>query len=239
MLKILFGVLLFLNGGLLAYEQGWLTPLIPSSHEPSRMAQQLYPERLTIVVPEAAAPAATSVTTSAASDSASESPANATVATAAASGAIPACLELGNFDGAEAQRFETSIAALGLGDRLARRTVQESTRHIVFIPPLGSKEAADRKAAELAKLGVKDYFVIQDSSPLQWGISLGVFRTEDGARAQLAALTQQGVRTARVGTQGIGARRIAFQIRGLDAAGKQNLDRIKEAFPRQQWRDCA
>lgn len=238
MLKILFGVLLFLNGGLLAYEQGWLTPLIPSSHEPSRMAQQLYPERLTIVAPETAAQAAPANPAAPAAD-ASVAPVASAPTTTAANAATLACLELGNFDGAEAQRFENSVATLGLGERLTRRSVQENTRHIVFISPLGNKEAADRKAAELAKLGVKDYFVIQDSSPLQWGISLGVFRTEEGARAQLAALTQQGVRTARVGTQGIGARRIVFQIRGLDTAGKQNLDRIKEGFPRQQWRDCA
>jgi len=238
MLKILFGVLLAINGGLLAYQQGWLDVLMPPSHEPSRLSQQLHPERLTIIPPTppvekvAELPAETPA---AVSTPAPETPAASETNTAA----VAACTEIGNFDMTEAQRFESRLASLALGERLARREVQDNMRHIVYIPPLGNKEAADRKGGELAKLGVTDYFVIQDSSPLQWGISLGVFRTEESARNHLATLTQKGVRSAKVGMHGVGATRVVFQLRGVDAATRQNVDRIKEAFPRQQWRDCA
>lgn len=226
MLKILFGILIVINGALLSYQQGWLDVLLPVSHEPSRLAAQLHPERLKLIAPEQAEETGTPTT--------SEAPPR-----AAPAPAVAACLELGNFEMAEAQRFEAQLASLGLGERLQRRMVQENVRHIVYIPPLGNKEAADRKGAELAALGVRDYFVIQDSSPLQWGISLGIFRTEESARNHLQALTAQGVRSARVGTHGLGGNRVAFQLRGIDAATRESIDRIREAFPRQQWRDCA
>ena len=240
MLKILFGVLLAINGGLLAYQQGWLDALMPPSHEPSRLSQQLHPERLTIIPPtppveKAAEPPTETPAPVATSTPASEAPA----ATETSTAAVAACTEIGNFDTTEAQRFESRLASLALGERLVRREVQDNMRHIVYIPPLGNKEAADRKGSELTKLGVTDYFVIQDSSPLQWGISLGVFRTEESARNHLATLTQKGVRSAKVGMHGVGATRVVFQLRGIDAATRQNIDRIKEAFPRQQWRDCA
>ncbi len=228
MLKILFGVLIAINGALLAYQQGWLDAMLPASHEPSRLAAQLHPERLKLIAPEQ--------TEDAGSPSTSEAPSRAAPTPAPA---VAACLELGNFEMAEAQRFEAQLASLGLGERLQRRMVQENVRHIVYIPPLGNKEAADRKGAELAALGVRDYFVIQDSSPLQWGISLGIFRTEESARNHLQALTAQGVRSARVGTHGLGGNRVAFQLRGIDAAMRESIERIREAFPRQQWRDCA
>lgn len=239
MLKILFGLLLVINGGLLAYQQGWFEG-VKKNHEPTRLSQQLHPERLTIIAPT---PPVQKTEVPATDAPAEPGPEAVTAAPAAANAATPsavvACTEIGTFDTAEAQRFESRLASLALGERLVRREVQDNMRHIVYIPPLGNKDAADRKGSELTKLGVADYFVIQDNSPLQWGISLGVFRTEESARNHLAALTQKGVRTARVGMHGTGAVRVAFQLRSMDAPLKQNIDRIKEAFPRQQWRECA
>jgi hypothetical protein len=39
----------------------------------------------------------------------------------------------------------------------------------VYIPPQGSKEGAEKKAGELRALGVSNYFIMSDNSPLRWG----------------------------------------------------------------------
>ncbi len=235
MLKILFGLLLAINGGLLAFQQGWLDPLLPSSHEPSRLAQQLHADQLTLV-PLAENKPAASVPVSA--PPAAEPEPAATV-TQAATPAVAACTEIGNFDAAEAQRFESRLASLSLGARLTRRTILDNARYIVYIPPLASKEAAEKKAGELRGLGVEDFFVIQDNSALQSGISLGVFKSEEAARAHLAALNKKGVRSARITAHGTSGNKTAFQLRGIDAATKGSIDKVREGFPRQQWRECA
>lgn len=229
MLKILFGLLLAINGGLYAFQQGWLDTLLPYSREPSRLTQQLHPEQLKLVpLPDAkpvaaVLPASVPAGTPAIANTAEPAP------------VVAACSEIGNFDMAEAQRFESRLASLALGERLTRRPIPDNSRHIVYIPPLANKEAADKKAAELRKFGVEDFFVIQDNSALQWGISLGVFKTEEAARNHLAALSKQGVRSAKVGT---GSNRVAFQLRGVDAAVKDNVGKVSADFPRQQWREC-
>ena len=148
------------------------------------------------------------------------------------------CIEVGNFDAADARRFEAQLAPLALGDALRRRSVQELERHIVYIPPAPDKEGADRKAAELRRLGIDDFYVIADNTDLRWGISLGIFKTVDAARLHLANLALKGVRTARIaarpGTNG----KTAFQLRGLDAASRSTLAQIRLGFPRQDTRAC-
>lgn len=238
MLKILFAILIVINGVLLSYQQGWLDALLPVSHEPTRLSAQLHPERLRLIVPETSPPVVDAAPATSSEVTTDVAPVPASTPSAPAAN-IAACLELGNFEMSEAQRFQPRLAGLGLGERLKRKLVQENVRHIVYIPPLGSREAADRKGAELRAMGIHDYFVIKDSSPLQWGISLGIFRTEESARNHLQTLVAQGVRSARVGTHGLSGNRIAFQLRGIDAATRQAIDHMLEDFPKLQWRDCS
>lgn len=246
MLKILFGLLLLINGGLFAYQQGYLDTLSPSNREPSRLAQQLNADKLKLISTTTGATAddksgAKSETKSEVKEASVVGPAepekNLARADKMSNGL--ACAEVGNFDAAEAKKFEAQLAALSLGDRLTRRAIPENVRHMVYIPSLGSKDAADKKAGELKRLGVEDFFVIQDNSPLQWGISLGIFKSEEAARNQLAALNQKGVRSARVGAHTPSATKVAFQLRGLDVAAKNSVTKIKEAFPKQELRECS
>lgn len=226
MLKILFFCLLLINGGLIAFQQGYLDDLFPSTREPVRLKQQLNADKLTVLPPAAltatSAPVAEKVSV----------PDAAPVTTAA----VTACTEVGAFDEAEAKKFETQLAGLSLGDRLTRRTITDGTRYIVYIPPLANKEAADKKGAELKRLGVEDFFVIQDNSALQFGVSLGVFKTEEAAKKHLADLNQKGVRTAKIAAHG---GKVAFQLRGLDAAAQAGLQKISESFPRQDVHECS
>ena len=221
MLKFIFWSLLFINGVLLAYSQGMLGNFEGNEREPARMKNQLNTDKLALLK---AAPAI----------AAAPEPA---VAPAAAP---LACFEVGNFAQAEARRFEARLAPLALGDGLSRRDVAstEVTSYMVVIPPQGSKDAADRKAAELKGLGVTNFFIVSDNSPMKWALSLGVFKSEASAQAQLAALAKQGVQGARVHPRGTPTTRLAFQFRGIDAAAKEKIDDVAGSFPAATTRGC-
>jgi hypothetical protein len=154
--------------------------------------------------------------------------------------AATACLEVDGFGAAEARRFEARLAQFGLGERLSRKDLggTEPTSHMVYIPPQGSKDAADRKAAELKNLGVDNYFIINDSSALKWGISLGVFKSEAGAEALLATLVKQGVHSARVAPRGGQPAKVEFQLRAIDAATKAKVEEIAGSFAATDTRAC-
>jgi hypothetical protein len=221
MMKFFFFVLLSANAGLFAFHQGYLSDFIASDHEPARLGHQLNADKISLLSASAAA--------SAVSQNASLEKKPETIA----------CIEVGNFLITDAKRFETQLGTLALGDRQSRYNVQEVSSHMVYIPPQGSKEGADKKAGELRQLGVGNFFVIQDvSSPLHWGISLGIFKTEAAAQNQLATLNRQGVHSARIGTRSSSTNKLAFQLRNLDADAKARLDHIKADFPNQELRSC-
>jgi len=139
---------------------------------------------------------------------------------------------------ADIKRIEPRLATLALGQRQSRRNVREVASHMVFIPSQGSKAGADKKAAELRRMGITNLFIIQDNSALRWGISLGVFKTEAAARAYLTSLGQRGVRSARVGVRSVSTSKVAYQLRELEPATTQALDRILADFPEQKKREC-
>ena len=230
MLKFIFWSLLAVNAALFAYGRGYLGHFSGNEREPARLVNQLNANQLTIVSAERAghAPAA------AAGDAAS-----APVDGKAAPQPL-ACVEIGSFVIADARRFEARLAALNLGDRQSRRNLPgtEISSYIVNIPPMGSKEAADKKAAELRGLGVTNFFVMPDNSPMRWAISLGVFKSETAAQNQLAALVKQGVRTARVTPRMSGSKLLAFQFRDVDAGLQANLENIRADFPNTQTHSC-
>jgi hypothetical protein len=233
MLKFIFWSLLLANIGLFAYQQGYLNAWIPDGHEPARAEHQFHPELMKVVAANdvALAPASEaskSTTTSSASDS----------ATPVGKAEALVCKDVGNFDGASAKRFETMLQPLGLGDKLTRKDSEEVANNIVYIPSQGSKEAADKKAGELRHLGVNDFYVIQDAGDLHWGISLGVFKTEEAARAFLSSLNQKGVHSARLGTHTIASTKVTFQLTGLDGAMVAGVDKIVADFPHVEVHAC-
>lgn len=251
MLKFIFWVFLLANGALLAFRFGYFEPLFASKSEPQRLENQLNADQIRLVSNRTPKPATTSVTTEpSATASAPSTPAQAPAATpapapaAAAPTAVKppppvACTEIGEFSLIEAKRIEPRLAALALGDRQSRRNVRDVASYIVFIPPQGTKAGTDKKVAELKRMGVTNYFVIQDNSPLRTGISLGVFKSAAAAKAHLANLNRKGVRSARIGTRSVSTSRVAYQLRDLDAAAMQSLDKIMSGFPNQKKRDCS
>ncbi len=226
MLKLIFFLLLAANAALFAAGQGYIGNLNDGEREPARLNNQLNAKELK---PLTAAQA------------------NAAVAAVAPPPPAPkdepvtvACLDVGNFAPAEARRFEAQVGELELGDRQSRRNVQgqDISSYMVNIPPQGSKEAADRKAAELRARGVTNLFVMNDSQPMRWGISLGVFKSETAAQTQLATLVKQGVRGARVSPRYSPSKEVAYQFRDIGSETQTRLASIVTKFPDQQIRKC-
>ena len=230
MLKFVFWLLAGVNLLVLAIGQGYLGSFRTETREPARLKNQLQANKLSLLTQEqATAPAAP--------------PAAEEAVPAAAAPAPPpsyACTEVGNFLLADGRRFEAQVAALDLGDRQSRRNVagQDISSYMVYIPPQGSKEGAERKAGELKQLGVKNYFIINEGSAQRWGISLGVFKSETSAQSQLASLNKQGVHSARVAPRYSASKQFAYQFRDLDAATRARLAEITKQFEEQELRSC-
>ncbi|MBW8899084.1 MAG: SPOR domain-containing protein [Massilia sp.] len=220
MLKLIFWSLLAVNGVLFAYSQGVLGSFKGNEREPARMKNQIGADKLTLI------------SSASASAAASSAPAKAAPAVA--------CIEIGNFAPAEAKRFEARLDALNLGERMARLAVPstEISSHIVYIPSQGSKDAAEKKANELKNLGVTNYFIMSDNSPMKWGISLGVFKSEAAAQTLLAALNRQGVHSARIVGRGAPSNKLAYQFRDIDGEARAKIDDIASSFPVADSRSC-
>ncbi len=229
MLKFIFWSLLCINGLLFAYGKGYLGNFRGNEHEPARLKNEINADKLTLM-------------SSASADVAVARAQKVKVEADAPKADLIACLEIGKFSDIEAKRVEKLLAPLELGDRLHRDSVNvataEATTHIVFIPPQGSKEGADKKAGELKNLGVTNYFIISDNTALKWGISLGVFKSENAAKTLLAALNKQGVVSARIMTRGPGANKLIFQLKDIDSAAKAKIDAIVAKYPNAEASSC-
>ncbi|MES2831959.1 MAG: SPOR domain-containing protein [Pseudomonadota bacterium] len=221
MLKFFLGFLLVANAGLIVYNVGYLGSGSGGGREPGRLKNQLNAERIRIERPGVALPATSPVP----------------VPAAAAN--TQACVEFGNFDVPETVRFESVVEPLALGSRLSRRTVSEIERYIVYIPPTSEQEPLAQKLSQLRQLGIEDFYVINDSSDLRRGISLGMFKSADAAQQHLASLTRRGVRDARVVPRAGSGGKTAFQVRGIDSITQGALEKLKLAFPKQEPRACS
>lgn len=230
MLKFFFWSLLCINGALFAFHRGWLGNTKPSEREPARIAKQLGTDKLQLLSAAAANAARPAVAAAPPPEPAPEDSA----------AVLVACTEIGNLAERDARRLDKLIEPLELGERVVKHevTVQETTSHMVMIPPLGSKEAAELKAAELKELGVSSYFIMNDSSAAKWAISLGVFKSETAAQTLLAALNKQGVKGAKVVGRQSPSTRLAYRFRDIDAPTRARLEAIAAKFDDLDARSC-
>ncbi len=231
-MKLIFWALLAANAALFAYGQGYLGKVEGGEREPQRLKSQLARERM-VMLSAAEARAAAEAAPAATEAPLAPEPAPAPVATIA-------CTQAGSFAAPDARRFETRIERLGFGERQSRTSVpyQEVTSHLVYLPPNGGKEGADRRVAELKEKGVTNYFVMQGEGPMKWAVSLGVFKTETAAQSLIAALGKQGVRGARVLPRGPQSTRAAWQFRDLTEEERTRLAGIADDFAGVQLRPC-
>jgi len=223
--RTLFLLLLAAGLGFYAWARFLATP--DPGIDPRPMARQIAPERVRVVSESELArtppPAAPQPKPS--SPAPAEPPAL-------------ACLEWGSFSPTDAVRAEQRLEPLALGARLAQYRGEETAGWWVFIPPQSSRGAALRKAAELKQLGVDDYFVVQEEGRQRWALSLGVFRSEEAARARLEAVRARGVKSAQVGQRETRVPKVWFQVRTVEQALHARLQEIAREFEGATLHEC-
>ena len=252
MLKFLFWALVAANAGVLAYGQGYLGQPAGSEREPARVTRQLDPDKLvqlSAVDAKAAVDVAEAEAAAAAPVAAAPAPVPApppvpapapAPASAPAAPSLVACVQTGPFNTSDARRFESRIAALNLGARETRIDVpfQDITSHLVYLPPAGGREGAQKRIADLKEHGVENFFIMQGDTPLRYAVSLGVFKTDGAAQKLVAELQKKGVRGVRVLPRGPQGTRPAYQYRGIEPAVRQRLAGIADNFSGGELRDC-
>lgn len=197
MIRIFFWLVLLVNLALFAYLQ-WGGSL---AHDANNLLPPLNPEKIKLLgfspaAPSSSAIAASAVTSGLAPEVQPPAPASAAPAITTSS---PACLEWGEFSGSDLVHANEDLAGLKLGNKLALREAEHAIGYWVYIPPQKNHAEVSTKISQLKKLGVSEYFVVQEKGKWQDAISLGVFKTEDVAKKYLDHLKSRGVRSAVMG----------------------------------------
>jgi hypothetical protein len=250
-MRTVFFLLLLGNAAFFAWS--WFAQA--ASDESQLLQQQLHPEAIHVLTPEQVAKAAKPVPAPAKQTAQAPPPrppeAEAAKAPQAGKTAdappaarpadtvkVAACMELGAFNPAEVAKVEQALGPLALGPRLSQRRVEETAGFWVYLPPQSNRQGANRKIAELKKLGVGEFFVVQDDPELRYAISLGVFKSREAARSRLAELRAKGVRTARVGARETLVPKVFFTVREVPEPVAARLNELRQGFPGAELRDC-
>jgi hypothetical protein len=146
------------------------------------------------------------------------------------------CLRFADLPLADAVRVESAVAEKLPSMKVLRTLNPMNAGYWVFIPPLPTRQEAERKTAELKKLGVPEYFIVQDPGPDQRAISLGIFSTREAADERLEQLRAKSVRTARVGERNVKAATATIDLRGPRSDAVQAL--ISETLPDARPQSC-
>lgn len=150
----------------------------------------------------------------------------------------PVCLSWRPLPVADADRL-TALLAKRFGDYKVTRkmSASEGNGWWVFIPPLPGKAEADKKSEELRELGVKEFYVVQDTQN-RFAISLGVFSTEKGGQDWLAELKAKGVRSAQVAPRPGKESMVTVQARGPAVDKVTLLGAVGQALPKSEALAC-
>ena len=213
MMKFVFALLVTANLVLLI-AQGWMSDDV---REPDRISRQFNAERIVLLLQE---------------------PAPEPALPAVAPPAAQACLELGDFSKQAAVVFEKRLAQLALPALPKKRTVMEPQTQMVFVPPKNGSAGAAQRLAQLRALGFTDTVILQEPSQWRGGISLGLFKSSESARAQLEQARRAGVPDARIEPYPVAASRAAYQLRGLDQTMRSAVSAIAVDFPGIETRSC-
>lgn len=215
-MRAAFFILVLANVAFFAY--AWLGAGAEANSDAQILGQQLNPEKIRLLTPEQVS----------ALTRKSEPPKLAS-----------ACLEWGAFAGGDAARAALALGPLELGAKLTQRRQEDGAGFWVYIPPFASRQAAAQKAGELKRLGLEEYFVVPDDPKWRNAISLGVFKTEEAAKARLGAVRAKGVRSAVIGARETQRGKTYFQVREATSVVATRLHELKQGFSGTEVRECA
>ena|SRR5438105_4158846 len=214
MLRLLVLLLLVANAAYFAWSQNAFAPvgLAPAQQsEPQRIAQQVKPEAIRVI------------------------PGDEARRIEVAAKAVPECLQAGLFTDSEAESLKSALGTWP-GGSWAIEPATEPPRWIVYMGKYTDAAAFDKKKAELRALNVSSEPLANPS--LEPGLSLGGYPTEAAARQQLEALTQKGVRTAKVVLERPEAKGQSLKLPAVDEALRAKLDDLRTALNGKALKAC-
>jgi hypothetical protein len=147
------------------------------------------------------------------------------------------CAVLDDLPQADADALERLFAEELPVFRLARTDTPGSFNYWVHIPPLKTRREAESKVAELRNLGVKEYFILQESSDA-FAISLALFSTRAAAESTLAVLRGKGVRSARMTERPRRPAASRIEFKGPETQAGEMRRLIGRALPQAMPGDC-
>lgn len=203
-MRTLFFLLLFANLTLFAYTQ--LDSV--GTGEGVRLTQQVQPEKIRLLAPQQVAALGPDKTAALAD----------------------VCAEWGPFNETERTRALADLEPLGLGRLISPKRVEANTGFWVYLSPFATRGAAERRVTELRAAGLKDISVV-DSGAQRFAVSLGVFRSEEAAKALAADLVTRGVANARAGPRQQALPLISLVIRDPPANAIARLKELQAAYP--------
>lgn len=152
-------------------------------------------------------------------------------AEAARPAADSACIEIAPLSQDELARIRNALGSLGLDERTTVASVPATASWWVYIPPRSSREQADKEVLRLNAAGIRDTYVVQESSDMRHAISLGIFRTREAAERFADGVKAKGARNVSVDARPLQIRLSAVFVRDPDPAQTQRLLELKALFP--------
>jgi hypothetical protein len=232
MIRAIFWLVLVLNLAVFAYLQ-WGARLIQDN---GALQPPLNPDQIKVLGFSPPAPPSLVLPASVPAPVAVAVPPPPVAALSTASAVAPAtppsaaCLEWGEFSGADLARANDRLAGLKLGSMLTQREVEHSIGYWVYIPPPKQRTELDAKIKQLKKLGIKDFFVVQEKGKWHDAISLNIFKTEDMAKKYLDHLKARGVKSAVLGERQTRLKFTVFSLKNPDAATLSKLTEWQKDF---------
>ena len=230
MIRGLFWLLLLLNAAVLA----WLLWGSALTQDKSALKPPLNPGKIKLLGGASIAPEAPARPASA---SAVPPPAVAPKRAAATPGSKPqhekktaVCMAWGEFSGSDLAHANEDLAKLKLGNRLSRHEIEHSKGYWVYIPPPRHHADVDKEVAKLKRLGVKEFFVVQDKGKWLNAISLNVFKTRAMAKKYQKQLKSKGVRNTKVGERKTRLKFTVFVLKNPSSALQDKLRHWQKQF---------
>lgn len=224
MLRLIVLALVLANAGYYAYSQGLLAAygFSPATQaEPQRMTQQIKPEALRILNPQEATQLETT-----------------TLAVAKASKAVSPteCLQAGPFNEEQTMVLRDKLLISLPQNSWVLESVLVPARWLLYMGKYTSDEAVTKKKSELRGLGVS--FEALNNPTLSPGLSLGSFKTQPEAEAELARIAKKGIKTAKVVQERAEQRGQRLKLPAVDAVLRGQLDIIKPQLAGKAFAVC-
>lgn len=148
------------------------------------------------------------------------------------------CFALSDLSAADALLVDGLLADKWTAFKSASTAVEASANYWVFIPPLDSKAEVDKKAAELKKFNVPEFFIVQENGPNNRAISLGLFSTMEAAAARLEVLRGKGIKSAKMAERNAKPAMVSLDIRGPEAQADALRQALDELLPERKPAPC-